>query len=93
MVLVVVGVAVGSARSDERVEVDVRWCCCCLRVLAVMMHHSLRRHRIEAKDCGTVAWGVFGDECQVEGPLETGQVVLGINRSDLKSLAVSRAGA
>jgi hypothetical protein len=88
VVLVLVVVAVDSATSDERVGTVVG-----LRVLL----RSLRRHRIGAvigaKDCGNVAEGVCGDECPVEEPLETGQVVLGINRSNLKSLAVSRAGA
>jgi hypothetical protein len=89
LVLVVVVVVVDSETSDERVGTDVS----CLRVLL----RSLRRHRIGvvigAKDCGNVGEGVCGDECPVEGPLETGQVVLGIIRSDLRSLAVSRAGA
>ena len=84
---VVFVVVVNTATRDERVETDVS--------LRVWRSHRRRRIGVVAgaKDCEKVADDVFVDECQVERPLVLRQVALGIIRSDLLSLAVSRAGA
>jgi hypothetical protein len=85
--VVVLVVVVDTATRDERAETDV----------SLRVQHSHRRGRIGvvavAKDCVNVGDDVFVDECQVERPLGPRQVALGIIRSDLLSLAVSRAAA
>ena len=86
-VAVVVVARVDTEKRGERAGTDV----------GPRVKHSHRRDRIGVvigvKDCGNLGEDVSVDESQVERRLEASQTGLGINRSNLTSLAVTRAGA